>query len=310
MFWLYREFFRDSKFFIDINLLASYFFQYAVMVSICLLIGNSKKPHKTKTYFKKPQVTFGQFMKYLAMTFALGTSANILTVIIYWILSRFGYKSTHYTEIVSDQLSSSLFMAFSLFISTVILAPVFEELLFRGTIQTNSQKYGIRFAIVVTGITFGLLHGNFNQILYAAVFGICLCYVAYKTKSIITTMLIHLCVNGYSMLQLTFQSKIDMTKLEELLYGDDVEKLSEFLNANMIILLAVLFLTLLYVVAFTYGLVVFIWDLKKDKTKYNVPKAPSVISEKKKYFAYFTAPVMILYVGYSLVSAIMYEFSG
>ena len=48
-------------------------------------------------------------------------------------------------------------------IYTVILAPVFEEILFRKLICDRVVQYGQRKAILISGLLFGLFHINFNQ---------------------------------------------------------------------------------------------------------------------------------------------------
>ena len=67
---------------------------------------------------------------------------------------------------------------FSMFLYASILAPVWEELLFRGYILRTLRPYGKRFAILSSAVLFGLFHGNILQAPYAFAVGLVLGYVA------------------------------------------------------------------------------------------------------------------------------------
>lgn len=67
---------------------------------------------------------------------------------------------------------------FSMFLYASILAPVAEELLFRGYVLRTLRPYGKRFAILGSAFLFGLFHGNLLQTPYAFLMGLVLGYVA------------------------------------------------------------------------------------------------------------------------------------
>lgn len=66
----------------------------------------------------------------------------------------------------------------SMFIYVGICAPITEELLFRGAIQKTFEPLGKRFSILASAALFGLFHGNIAQIPYAFMVGIVLSVVA------------------------------------------------------------------------------------------------------------------------------------
>ena len=82
----------------------------------------------------------------------------------------------------------------SMIMYTCIVAPIIEELIYRGAVLRSLEKYGKRFSILVSGILFGLMHGNFYQIFMATCFGIILGYLATE-YSIKLTILLHICNN-------------------------------------------------------------------------------------------------------------------
>jgi len=68
--------------------------------------------------------------------------------------------------------------SFSMFLYASILAPIAEELLFRGYILRSLRPYGKKFAIFGSAFLFGLFHGNLLQTPYAFLMGLVLGYVA------------------------------------------------------------------------------------------------------------------------------------
>lgn len=84
----------------------------------------------------------------------------------------------------------------SMIIYTCLIAPVFEEFLYRGAVLRSFEKYGRRFAILGSAILFGLMHGNFYQIFMAAGIGIILGYLATE-YSIKLTIILHIINNTF-----------------------------------------------------------------------------------------------------------------
>lgn len=81
--------------------------------------------------------------------------------------------------------------------AVIVVAPIGEELLFRGVIQHYGLKnFAPVLAITLQGLIFGLYHGNIIQGIYAFVMGIVLGLVAHKLGSIIYPMILHISVNA------------------------------------------------------------------------------------------------------------------
>lgn len=66
---------------------------------------------------------------------------------------------------------------FSMFLYASILAPIGEEIVFRGYVLRSLQPFGKRFAIFGSALLFGLFHGNLLQAPYAILAGLVLGYV-------------------------------------------------------------------------------------------------------------------------------------
>ncbi len=84
-----------------------------------------------------------------------------------------------------------------MFFAVIFIAPIGEELLFRGLIQHYGFKnFAPVLAIGLQGLVFGLYHGNIIQGTYAFFMGIVLGFVAYKLGSILYSIVLHISVNA------------------------------------------------------------------------------------------------------------------
>ncbi len=82
-------------------------------------------------------------------------------------------------------------------LATVILAPVVEEIIFRGITMRIAQKAGAGFiaANLIQAVAFGIYHLNLIQGVYAALLGLVLGYAAYRYGSIYPSILLHFVYN-------------------------------------------------------------------------------------------------------------------
>lgn len=83
----------------------------------------------------------------------------------------------------------------ALFLSTVLIAPVMEELLFRKLLLDRVAPYGQKAAVIISGIGFGLFHGNFFQFFYACAIGMVFAYLYSSTGRIRYSILLHMIIN-------------------------------------------------------------------------------------------------------------------
>ena len=88
------------------------------------------------------------------------------------VLNQFGGSVMPLLDSVSGDSDT-----FSMFLYASILAPIAEEILFRGYVLRKLRPYGKRFAIWGSAILFGLFHGNLLQTPYAVLMGLLLGYV-------------------------------------------------------------------------------------------------------------------------------------
>ena len=82
-------------------------------------------------------------------------------------------------------------------IAGVVLAPVSEEIFYRGMIYPLFRKYlGTTWGAVGAGILFGLAHWDLWRALPLAIGGAALCYIYEKSDSILVSMVAHGVWNG------------------------------------------------------------------------------------------------------------------
>lgn len=77
----------------------------------------------------------------------------------------------------------------------VIVAPVFEEYIFRKLLVDRLVQFGEGAAVLMSALMFGLFHGNLNQFIYAFTLGLFLAFIYVKTRSIKYTVVLHMLVN-------------------------------------------------------------------------------------------------------------------
>jgi uncharacterized protein len=87
------------------------------------------------------------------------------------------------------------------FVVVALLAPIVEELTFRGLGFKLLERFGRWPAIVLVGIAFGLAHGLVDALPPLVVFGMCLAYLRSRTASVYPGMILHA---GYNSLVLLF----------------------------------------------------------------------------------------------------------
>jgi membrane protease YdiL (CAAX protease family) len=131
----------------------------------------------------------GDFLILLSLFFSGQLVYQLVMTVVELILNSFGLSVLKGMAAVSMDMEN-----FSMFLYGGILAPVTEELLFRGLVQRTLQPYGKRFAILCSAFTFGIFHGNLLQAPYAFLVGLVLGYVA-SEYSIAWAMLLHMLNN-------------------------------------------------------------------------------------------------------------------
>lgn len=89
-----------------------------------------------------------------------------------------------------------------IFISSVLIPAIVEEILFRGVLLHTLLPYGQMFAIIFSSAAFSIMHCNPLQFLYAFFGGVIFSYVALKSGSIFYCIVLHFANNLISFVSL------------------------------------------------------------------------------------------------------------
>jgi len=100
------------------------------------------------------------------------------------------------------------------FLSIALIAPIAEEMLFRGGIEGFLLRRKIKpiIAILVSAIIFGVIHANPAQIFFATILGIIFGWMYYRTDSILPSIVGHVLNNTVSVSVMATSPIEDMSK--------------------------------------------------------------------------------------------------
>ncbi len=140
---------------------------------------------------EKPRFTLTHWLLLLLMSFgAMYIGSYISTVLMTALETATGYPYANALESMVDE--SPIWM--TLF-ATCIVAPLGEELIFRKLFVERARRFGDTTAILLSGLLFGLFHGNLFQFFYAFLLGVLLAYVYTRTNNLWWCVGIHGIIN-------------------------------------------------------------------------------------------------------------------
>lgn len=142
-----------------------------------------------KLNFNFAPMNVGTYMLIFPLMFGMMLIAEYITAQIPVSGSFFGPFYDYFSSLMEQMTSDHATMI----VLAVIMAPLFEEIIFRGIIQKGLMNKGIKppVAILIAATVFGLVHGNPWQFVGAVLMGYVLGLVYYKTKSLLMPILLH-----------------------------------------------------------------------------------------------------------------------
>lgn len=155
------------------------------VITIIILLKRIKKKHKVN--FKI------SFIKIFNLKLLLITIILFLGYFL-WYQSSIGILTNKIPlpQFIEQAFSQMSINPYSQFILAIIIAPVFEEIMMRGIILEGLlNKYKPVTAIITSALLFGLIHLNIPQLINAALLGVILGIIYYKTRSLILCISAH-----------------------------------------------------------------------------------------------------------------------
>lgn len=123
------------------------------------------------------------------LVMGLQLTASILTVPFEWLANQMGGSFLE-----AGTVASAASVTPSMLLYTVLFAPLSEELIYRGFVLHHLRPQGTAFAIVVSAVLFGLMHGNVIQLPMAILCGSLFGYVACE-YSLAASIVLHSLTN-------------------------------------------------------------------------------------------------------------------
>lgn len=164
--------------------------QYAVMLGILLLIARGLPLRATFGLRRPKSWPRAIGLAVLALLVIFGASAA---------LSPF-LDATEEQGLVPDEWDPSRLPAFIAFFCVVTLvAPVVEELTYRGLGFALIVPWGTVLAVVATGVLFGAAHGLIVALPVLTIFGIAVGWLRARTDSLYPPVLLHATFNGLAL---------------------------------------------------------------------------------------------------------------
>lgn len=183
-------------------LLEQYLQQLTLITAVCALcvipffFWMFHRDHKYELRVGIPQVQKAGAGRYVWIAF-FGVAANVAFNSIL-LLSNLGAYSEGYQEASSALYAGSFLVQL---VGIGLITPIAEELMFRGLIYRRVRcMIGPGQAMVISGLVFGMYHGNLVQGLYGFAMGCILAWLYEKYGSILAPILFHVCANLVSII--------------------------------------------------------------------------------------------------------------
>ena len=154
------------------------------------------------------------------------------------------------------------------FVHHCIAAPVVEELVFRGAIMQSLRRFGDTFALFVSSLLFGLVHGNLVQAPMAFVTGLAIGYFVLRTGSLRTGMTIHFVNNALAVVLSAISASFSI-------------------NGQQTIT------SIVYVVYLLSGFIAMGWLLTRYSNMFQLHASNTVMSIRGKLTAFFSTGLML-----------------
>ncbi len=189
-----------------------------------------------------------------------------------------------------------------------MMAPIMEEFMFRKLLVDRTIKYGKGLSILLSGLMFGLYHGNLNQFIYAFVIGAFFAFMYIKTGNIKVTIGMHMIFNFIGgFLASNLLNMLNLEDAMEIADSSDPQAILELVSKNPLgWLLYCAFIAFVFT-ALIAGIVLFIVFCIKGKFK--VKENAEAIPAMQGLGVIFTSLGMILYAIF-FVALIVLQITG
>lgn len=181
--WVAPELLRDP----NISLLLGLQPLYLIGMPLLIVLVRTVPAQKVE----KHTMSIGKLLLACIMCYAIMYCSNLVGTVITFVIGLF--KGSMVNNAIQD-IAMSINPIVSI-VFMVICAPIMEELIFRKLLVDRAVRYGEGVAVVLSGVMFGLFHGNLSQFAYAFTIGMFFAFIYVKTGKIHYTIIIHMLLN-------------------------------------------------------------------------------------------------------------------
>ncbi|MDR0987049.1 MAG: CPBP family intramembrane metalloprotease [Ruminococcus sp.] len=259
--------------------------KYIVFLPLLVVIARALKQggeNSLRKSFCKPKVGAGKIVKWMFISFFVIYAVSILSTMLFMAIEKAFGVSLRSADLNTD---GSAFGGIAVTIMTVIMAPILEEILFRGVLLRNLEKYGGYLAVIYSGVMFGLWHTNYSQLFFTIAGGLCFSFMMVKTGSIFPSMILHLCLNFFG----NFVS----------LFPDGSPEDSGFNPVFMYLILTVIVII---------GFILFVITLIKSRDDFKLENNCKELTTSRKFIGLWLAPLTIaavaVFIGLTIYNAL------
>ncbi len=166
-------------------------------------IGMKWSGFKNASLIRTRDYSFGKAAQYCLIALFIWTVSVYSGAFVETVLNKFDLTSiTNQDGLGESPLGVALGTMY-----TCIIAPITEEMLFRGMLLKVFSKANQRFAIFASAFFFGLAHGNIPQFILAFLLGIFMAHITMRHNSIIPSITVHIFINSFSTIFSSFSDK-------------------------------------------------------------------------------------------------------
>ena len=269
-----------------------------VLGMLILPIG-FQKAQVPVTVLQKKHMTIGAFFKALFMSYSLLIITNLIGTLITTMIGIL--KGSPIINPV-EEIALNMDLPF-LILFTVIGAPIFEELFFRKFLVDRTAQYGEGVSVVISGLMFGMFHGNLSQFPYAFALGAFFAYIYIRTGKIGYTILMHAVINFVgSIVGSLILKYIDLSVYEGILTSTSIEEIFAALTMeNMTGVFILLVYEMVIMTFVVIGIILWILEFKK----FFFRPAEQDIPKGRCFEASICNKGMLVYIGVWLIMIII-----
>lgn len=271
----------------DINLMLSVLPMYIIGMPVLILLVKQVPAERVEKHPMKA----GSFIMAAIMCFAVVYISNFAGNIMTWIIGLLK-GSLVQNEIANVATSVSIW---TVLVYMVFCAPFMEEYVFRKLIVDRTVRYGQGAAVLMSGLMFGLFHGNLNQFVYAFTLGMFLAFLYVKTGKLKITIALHMMINFMGGVVST--KLIDMIDLDEYLRvagGGDMAAVMSYMMDHLAGWIAYIFFMLfVFGIMIAGGVLLIVFLVKK---RFALDRGTVTLPKGKRFSAMILNVGMILYI--------------